>query len=177
MNIIDSILLLLLSLFGLRGYFKGLFRETFSLLGLVLGFVASLRYNEFLAALLAAYQYLPPVAVRPVSFIGLFILVYLAFGLVGWLLHRFARFLLLHGVDRVGGILVGAGKGVAVLALFLFLLSVFPLLPRPVADQIKSSYLAPPLVHAAGGILKTRKESIPFLDVGQDRKVERTGSL
>lgn len=177
MNIIDSILLLLLSLFGLRGYFKGLFRETFSLLGLVLGFVVSLRYDDSLGELIAAYRYLPLITVRPLSFIGLFVLVYLAFCFVGWLLHRFGRFLLLHGVDRVGGVLVGAGKGVAVLALALFLLSVFPLLPRAVVDKIRDSYLAPPLVHAAGGILKTQKESLPFLDVGQDRKVKPTGSL
>jgi membrane protein required for colicin V production len=176
-NIIDSILLLLLSLFGLRGYFKGFFRETFSLLGLVLGFAASLRYDDFLAEIVAAYHTLPAPVVKPLSFISLFVLVYLSFAFVGWLLHRFARFLLFHGVDRAGGCLVGAGKGIAVLALTLFLLNAFPLMPRSIVHKIRDSYLAPPLVHAAGGILKTQKENISFLNVGQNRKVEPTGSL
>ena len=37
MSIVDLILLLLLMLFAVRGYFKGLFLEVFSLLGILAG--------------------------------------------------------------------------------------------------------------------------------------------
>ncbi|HWP57891.1 MAG TPA: CvpA family protein [Candidatus Acidoferrales bacterium] len=176
MNIIDSVLLVLLFLFALRGYFKGLFRESFSLLGLVAGFALSLRYDDALAKVIAPYGYLPQAALKPLSFVGLFALIYLGFSLVGYALHRWARSLLLYGVDRAGGIVVGAGKGAAVLALLVFLLSVFPLLPRAVREQIKNSSLARPLAHAAGDILKTQKEHVPWFDSRQE-KLERTESL
>ena len=45
-NWIDPILLVILFLFGLRGYFKGLFRETLSLGGLIVGFMLAARYDE-----------------------------------------------------------------------------------------------------------------------------------
>ena len=177
MNIIDSILLLLLCLFGLRGYFKGLFREAFSFLGLVIGFGASVRYDRWVAETLTTYHYLPAVAVKPVSFIAIFLLVYFAFSLTGWILHRFAQFLLLHGVDRAGGVLIGTGKGLAILALLLFLLSAFPLLPQPVAQKLTESYFAGMLTHAAGGLLKGQKHKIFFPDSGQEEKVDQPKSI
>lgn len=177
MNIIDSILLLLLCLFGLRGYFKGLFREAFSFLGLVIGFAASLRYDRWVAESLAAYHYFPEVLVKPLSFVAIFILVYFAFSLTGWMLHRFAQFLLLHVVDRAGGVLIGTGKGLAILALFLFLLNAFALLPQPVANKLSESYLAGMLAHAAGGVLKAQRHKILFPDSGPEEKVDRAKSI
>ncbi len=177
MNIIDSVLVLLLCLFGLRGYFKGLFREAFSFLGLVIGFATSLRYERWVAESLTAYHYLPEVLIKPVSFVAIFILVYFAFSLTGWMLHRFAQFLLLHGVDRAGGVLIGTGKGLAILALFLFLLNTFPLLPQPVANKLKQSYLAGMLAHAAGGVLKAQKHKILFPDAGPEEKGDRAKSI
>jgi membrane protein required for colicin V production len=176
-NIIDSILLLLLCLFGLRGYFKGLFREAFSLLGLIVGFAASLRYDGRAAEFFATYQQFPPVLIKPISFIFLFILIYCAFGLTGWLLHRFAQFLLLHVVDRIGGLLIGMGKGVAILALFLFLLNAFPLLPKPVASKLKESYFAGRLAHAADGVLKAQKDGILAPDSEPAGKTDHARSL
>lgn len=173
MNIIDSILLLVLCLFGLRGYFKGLFREAFSFLGLVIGFATSVRYDQWVAETLATYDYLPAVSIKPISFVAIFLLVYFAFSLTGWLLHRFAQFLLLHVVDRAGGVLIGTGKGLAILALFLFLLTAFPLLPQPVANKLTESYFAGMLAHAAGGLLKAQKHKILFPDSGPEEKVDQ----
>jgi membrane protein required for colicin V production len=176
-NIIDSILLLLLCLFGLRGYFKGLFREAFSLLGLVVGFAAGLRYDSWVAEFISTYQQFPPFLNKPVSFIVAFFSVYLAFGITGWLLHRFAQFLLLHGVDRVGGLLIGAGKGLAILGLSLFFLNAFPLLPQPVVSKIKESYLAGPLAHAAGGVLRIGKEIKILPDTNSKEVADRINSV
>jgi uncharacterized membrane protein required for colicin V production len=44
-----------LFLFGLRGYFKGLFRETLSIVGLVIGFMVAVRYDEPVAAWIGFY--------------------------------------------------------------------------------------------------------------------------
>jgi len=49
-NWIDVTLLSVVGLFGLRGYFRGLFRELSSLVGLLAGFMIAVRYVDAVAA-------------------------------------------------------------------------------------------------------------------------------
>lgn len=160
MNTVDLTLAVLLFLFGLRGYFKGLFRETFSLLGLIVGFMVAVRYDEPVAALWTHYWKFSFIVIRAIAFVGLFFGVYLAFGLAGWLLHRAAKFLLIQTVNRVGGILIGAGKGAAVLALMIALLASFPLMPPKAKQRIDESYLAPPLHQLAQLLIRVGKANL-----------------
>ena len=160
LSIVDPILLLLLSLFALRGYFKGLFRESFSLLGLLIGFMVAVRYDEPVAALWADYWKASLIVLRAVTFIGLFFVIYFVFSLTGWLLHRSAKLLFLRGVNRVGGILLGAGKGAAVLALIVFFVASSPLIPQQTRRKIDQSYLVPPLHYIGAGLIRVGKTSI-----------------
>jgi len=160
LSIVDPILLVLLSLFALRGYFKGLFRESFSLLGLLIGFMVAVRYDEPVAALWADYWKASLIVLRAVTFIGLFFVIYFVFSLTGWLLHRSAKLLFLQGVNRVGGILLGAGKGAAVLALIVFFLASSPLIPQQTRQKIDQSYLVPPLHYIGEGLIRVGKTSI-----------------
>ena len=159
-NIIDSILLVLLCLFALRGYFKGLFRESFSLLGLFIGFMVAVRYGEPVAALWTDYWKFSPIILKAIIFFVLFFVVYFIFNLAGWLLHRSAKFLFLQGVNRVGGVALGAGKGAAILALIIFLLSSIPWIPQKTRKKINESYLVPPLYHFAQGLVRIGKANL-----------------
>lgn len=172
MSIIDSILLLLVSLFGLRGYFKGLFRESFSLLGLVAGFMVAVRYDEPVAAFLSGYWKLPLIFLKAGGFVGLFLSIYLVLSLAGWLLHRSAKMLLLQNINRVGGVVVGAGKGTAFLALGIFLLLSLPLMPQGAKRKMDESFLGPPLYRLARELVRVGKANLlPREEVqAQERK-------
>ncbi len=143
MNIIDIILLVLLSLFALRGYFKGLFRESFSLLGLFVGFMVAVRYVEPGTVLLKGYWEFSPIILKAIVFILLLFIVYFVFNLAGWLLHRSAKLLFLQGANRAGGSVLGLGKGAAILALILFLGSSGSWIPQKERQSIDGSYLIP----------------------------------
>ncbi|MBI2359977.1 MAG: CvpA family protein [Deltaproteobacteria bacterium] len=160
MNIIDPILLIFVSLFALRGYFKGLFRESFSLLGLIFGFMGAVRYDESLAMLLGEYWQMPLILLKAASFVGLFLLVYVLFGLVGWLLHRSAKVLFLQTVNRLGGVVVGAGKGTALLALAIFALASASLMPQGTKRIMDGSFLVPPLYQLARVIVRVGKANL-----------------
>jgi membrane protein required for colicin V production len=163
-NIADTVLVGVLCLFGLRGLFKGLFRETFSLLGLIAGFMVGSRYDEPVAVLLPAVGQLPPIVVKAISFVALFLVVYFVFCLIGWLLHRTASFLLLQSLDRAGGFFVGAGKGVAVLGLLVFLLSSFPPLSEPLISRIDQSYFARSVYRAVEQVVQAGKAQLSLMD-------------
>lgn len=156
-NIIDPILLVLLSLFALRGYFKGLFREIFSLVGLFAGFMVAVRYGESVAALWMGYWKFSFIILKAITFIVLFFTVYFIFSLAGWLLHRFAKFLFLQGVNRAGGILLGTGKGAAILALIIYFLISSSLMPGNIMD---ASYLTPPLHQFGQGLIRIGKVTL-----------------
>jgi membrane protein required for colicin V production len=141
-NTVDLILLLLLALFALRGYFKGLFREIFSVLGLVLGLMVAARYDDRVAALWAETWKHSFLVLRAATFAALFFCTYFSLNLIGWLLHRSAPHLFLQGVNRIGGVVVGVGKGAALMALAIFFLAQTPLVPRRAQENIGRSYLA-----------------------------------
>lgn len=160
LNVIDPALLILLSLFALRGYFKGLFRETFTLAGLVVGFMIAVRYDEPLAALGSGYWEVSPLISRAAAFIALFFVVYFLFSVVGWLLHQSEKLLFLQTVNRVGGVAVGLGKGAAILALAAFLVSSSSWVPRTTREKLDDSYLVPPLSQFAEGMIRIGKRRL-----------------
>ncbi|HXG51332.1 MAG TPA: CvpA family protein [candidate division Zixibacteria bacterium] len=160
MSLVDLILLVLLFLFGLRGYFKGLFREVLSVGGLVFGFYAATRHGAALAELAGGYWKFSPILLKSAAFVAVFFTVYFLFALAGWLLHRSEKFLFLHTVNRVGGIAVGLGKGTVVAALLLFFLRPASWIPSSLREQMDASLLAPPFSQLGEKMVRFGKERL-----------------
>lgn len=153
-------LIVALALFGLRGYFRGLFREVLSLAGLGVGFVVAGRHYETVAALGETYWNVSPLILKGAAYIALFFFVYFLFSSVGWLLHRSEKFLFLQTLNRIGGIAVGIGKGAALAALLLFFAATASWLPHSARDKISGALLATPLSWVAEEIIRAGKETM-----------------
>ena len=160
MNWIDLTLLTVLALFGLRGYFRGLFREVLSLVGLVAGLVAAVRYAESVSLLAQSYWNVSPLLLKGTAFVLVFFGVYFFFSLVGWLLHKSEKVVFLRTLNRFGGIAVGIGKGAAITALIVFFLSSASWMPQSARDKFDHTYLVSPLSHLAGGLIRFGKEKL-----------------
>lgn len=160
MNWIDPILLVVVFLFGLRGYFKGLFRETFSLGGLVIGFMVAVRYDEAVATWAGFYWNVSSLILKGAAFAAIFFAVYFVFAIAGLALHRCAKVLFLQTLNRLGGIAVGLGKGTAVTALTIFFLTSSAWLPRSTRERVEDSYLGPPLSQLAVKIIRVGKDKL-----------------
>jgi membrane protein required for colicin V production len=159
-NWIDLTLLVILALFGLRGYFRGLFREIFSLAGLVAGFMMAVRYDETVASLAQAWWNVSPLVLKGVAFVAIFFIVYFLFSLTGWLLHQSAKIIFLQTLNRLGGFAVGIGKGATITAFIVFFLSSASWIPRSTRDKLDRAYLISPLSHLAGGLIRIGKEKL-----------------
>lgn len=168
-NLVDAILLVILFLFGLRGYFKGLFREIFSLAGLVIGFMMAVRYDDPVAALAESYWKVSPILLKGAAFVAVFFAVYFFLNLLGWLIHHSAKILFVHTVNRMGGVALGLGKGTALAALTVFFLASASWIPLPAKQQIQHSYLVPPLSRLAEGMIRLGKDRL-FPDGNQARQ-------
>lgn len=145
MNIVDVVIVALISLFAVRGYLRGLFREVFSLLGLLVGFIVAARYYEPVAQFWQDSWQFSPFFLDILSFVSLFFIAYLSLNVAGLLLHRSAPFLFLGGLNRVGGVLIGAGKAAVLLGLAFFLLISQDWIPSNMVSSVKQAALVVPL--------------------------------
>ena len=160
MNWIDLTLLAVVALFGLRGYFRGLFREIFSLVGLVAGFMVASRYNEAATSLGRNYWNPSPLLLKGAAFVVIFFIVYFLFNIGGWLLHQSVKPLFLQTVNRLGGVIVGIGKGAAITALIIFFARSSSWLPQSTRDKFDGAYLVSPLSRLGDGLIRVGKERL-----------------
>ncbi len=172
MNWVDVTLIVALALFGLRGYFRGFFREVLSIAGLVVGLFVAVRYYETVAALGEHYWNISPLILKGAAYIAIFFVVYFLFNAVGWLLHRSEKLLFLQTLNRVGGIAVGMGKGAVLAALMVFFAGSASWLPHGARDKISGALLASPLTWVAEEIIRTGKERLFPKQSGKARTSE-----
>lgn len=115
MNRIDVVLAVIVAVFALRGFQRGFSREIFALIGLVGGIVIATAMSADAIVLLPSEV---PEIVRPaVAFVGIFLAVAIAAKLAGLLVRQALGLVMLSSLDRAAGILLGAAKGVAVIAM------------------------------------------------------------
>lgn len=174
MNWADLIVIAILALFGLRGFFRGLFREVFSLAGLLCGFMLAVAYDRQVADLAAAYWKFSPLVLKGGAFIAIFFVVYFLFSLAGWLLHRSEKLLFLQTVNRTCGIAIGMGKGAALTALAIFFLSSAAWLPQPARENIAGSYFISPLSQLGERLIRLGKDN--FFSVGGALELPASGA-
>lgn len=120
MNWLDLVLLLTLAWFTIAGTTAGLFRESVTLVALVLAVVlAGLFYRDLAdnIRVMASSERLA----RVLAFLAIFLAVTGAGQIVSVLLKTAAQTLALGPLDRAGGLAIGLLKGVIVIETMLFL--------------------------------------------------------
>jgi membrane protein required for colicin V production len=156
MNGIDVALVVLLLLCGLRGAWRGLFREAFGFAALLLGLLAALRGADAGASRLAGHfpaADLNGTALLGTAFVAIFLVVSALVNLIGVACDQLFGRGALHIANRIAGALFALGKGIAVLAFVLLFLHLFPVLPG-IDQQIAGSRIARPMMSAAGAALR-----------------------
>ena len=140
MNILDFIILGLITFFIIKGIFRGFFREISSLAGIVFGFLIGIQYRLQMAKFLDAYLPFEKPLLILISIIILLLLVVISFNLIGVLLHYLFKKLFIGWLDRGLGIGFALVKGIIISYLLIALLNVFiptsPLLAKSKAVRM-----------------------------------------
>jgi membrane protein required for colicin V production len=156
-NQLDALLLVVVVAFGLRGWWRGLCRETLALVGLFGGALAASAAGPQVAGAIVARKLLPPPVALPVAWAAVFLAAWVVAGIVGHVADRVARAFFLGGVNHAAGALFGSLKG-AVLVGFALLL-VEHAFPSPHLEEvIATSRLGRPLEHIADSVVATGRE-------------------
>lgn len=126
MNTIDMVILVILLLFMIKGLFRGLIIEVFTLAGLVVGYFAALKGFSIVTAWIDSVIRLPALLVTTLSFLIIFIGIIIVFRVAAGQLKKFAKWTLLGWVDSLGGGLFGIFKGTLIASLLALLFSLIP---------------------------------------------------
>ncbi len=145
MNFVDILIGVVLLILAVKGFAKGLIREVCSLLGLVVGSLAALIYYRPLAEALHDHIHLSHYLRAILSFGLIFLALGLLFFFLGHILTTLFKFMLLGGINRVGGALLGIIQGAVILSMVLPWI-VVEAMPAGVRMPVVESFMARPFL-------------------------------
>jgi len=143
LGLFDILILIVLAVFLIKGLLRGLLREVCSLLGLVLGGVFAFTFHVPVAQFLQDSAGLPGQVSVWAAFLLVFLGVVIVFAVLGFVLHRFVKIILLGGVNRLAGGVFGLIQAVVILAMLILAMGSQPA-PAMARQLIGASHLAPP---------------------------------
>lgn len=138
-NYLDVVSALIVLLTGLRGFFRGFVTEFLSMAAFILGIAAAVIFSAPLATILSR-QFGGYLWIQVVTFLGIFIFVYILVKLLEGILHTGVEKLSLKNLDRTLGFLLGIIEGVLVISVVLIVLDIQPFLD--VSDLLANSFFA-----------------------------------
>ncbi len=169
MNAVDAVIVVLLALYSIRGFVRGVFREAMGFVGLVGAGAAAVTYWRPVAGFLRAVADLGPVAAQVTAGAFVFIAVNLLVHAIALLLDRAARAIFLGSIARVTGGALALGKGAIVVGLVLLVVRTYAP-SATIADAIDHSTLGAPLTDAAGRLLRAGTDALQRREARQAQR-------
>lgn len=166
--ILDLIGIILLIIFFVRGYMKGIIVAAFSVIAIILGILVSLRLSEKLSSYLLEKQIITSAWVQPVSYIAIFIGVVLIIRLIAKALETSFDAVMLGWLNKlIGGILYAFIIAMLWSTLLWIGTKMQLIKPETIARSITYPYfskLAPWLAHHISNILPAAKNLFSDLE-------------
>lgn len=125
MNFIDLILILIILLFAIQGFRKGLIYEVASLAGLILGIYASFHFAGYLEGYLTEYLNVPEKYSTITAFILIFIMVIIILHFIGKIIENIINVIALGFLNKLAGSVFGLVKGIVLLSLAFLIIDHF----------------------------------------------------
>ncbi|MEJ2158739.1 MAG: CvpA family protein [Desulfobacteraceae bacterium] len=150
MNLLDIVLAAIAAYCIIRGVFRGLIKELSSIVGAMGGFYLAYTYYPLLAKNIAhwvtdtGYQ-------RIISFLIIFVVVFLAVSFAGIVIKYLMNIAFLGWTDRICGLFFGSVKGILIITVLLLVLTTF--LPKNAA-VIKRSWVAHRIIPLSAFLIK-----------------------
>ena len=157
MNYLDIIIVIILFLFGFKGFRKGLIIEVVTLLAFAIGIYGAMHFSDFTAAHLQEVMEINPEYLNTIAFVLTFILLVIVVNLIGKAITNLVKAMNLSFWNKLGGFLFGAAKGVLLCSILVMVLSNFQLIGVLKSEVREQSKLYPYI-----------EETVPYVYRGFD---------
>jgi membrane protein required for colicin V production len=154
MNLLDIIILLVLLFFAFKGLLRGFVNEVSSLAGLLLGGWLAYRYYPNLSVPMRNILHIPEHISAFLAFMLLLMLTGFIAHILGNIVTTALHVVMLGGLNRVGGGVVGATEGILLLSM-LFCIGTADFMPLKLKQKIQMTESASVLANFGDKLLLT----------------------
>jgi membrane protein required for colicin V production len=159
MNSIDTIIVVVVLLFGALGIYWGFIRQVLAVAGLLAGVILASRYGTAVADALSSFIRSDTLA-QALGFLIVLVAVSSLVSFLATLLRRFVGLLFLGWLDHLIGGLLGVLQGLLACTIILIVAATFP--NTLWSTALGNSQFAPMLVRVFGFLLQLLPESFRF---------------
>jgi membrane protein required for colicin V production len=170
MNLLDYVVVLILSICLVRGIFRGLIKELSSLVGALSGLYAAYAYYPRLAQPLSRWISEPAYANISACLL-LFVSIYILVSIMGVIIKYLMDIAFLGWADRIGGAFLGAVKGVLLVSVLILVLTTF--LPQN-AQILRDSLSAHSFMRVSATLAQTATKDIRALFSYKMKELSKT---
>ncbi|MBN1885221.1 MAG: CvpA family protein [Candidatus Krumholzibacteriota bacterium] len=149
-TVVDVSIAAIVAILAISGARRGLIRQVLQIVGIVAAFICAVYFAHVIVTWIESRFGAPNAIARVAAAVIVFAAVVLLFHLLGVLLQKIARISMLGWLDRTGGALLGAVKGLLLASLLLVVLLDLPL---PLPDDFRSEIEADPVVQVVHPVL------------------------
>jgi len=148
--------------FGLK---KGFVREVMGVIGFILGIIVAINYVDWATAKVTSHARISTQVVSFLSFIFLFLIVFLSFKILGFIFYKIAALQPLGKLDQLGGGMFGFLQSWFAMGFILFLLMFLPI-GTGLTRSLDNSFFAPilrasiPLVYEESTVIHPQSDSM-----------------
>ena len=128
MNYLDIIIAIILLLFGVKGFRKGLIIEVVTLLAFAVGIYGAMHFSDFTAEHLKEFMEINPKYLNTTAFVLTFILLVILVNIIGRMVTKLIQAMNLGFFNKLGGAVFGMAKGVLLCSIMVMVLNNFQLL-------------------------------------------------
>jgi len=154
MNWVDLLLAAVIVFNVGLGIAHGVFREVLSLAGIVIGIFAGIKGYEAIGWHVEGFLGTEPGVANLVAFVLIFAVIVGVFYYLGHLLHKAAAKLFVSWLDRTGGGIFGAVKGLLFASVISLVLALFPFTDK-LENDLNTSIIGPHVVKFAPALYGT----------------------
>jgi membrane protein required for colicin V production len=146
--VVDVIIAIIIVFYFISGLKRGLIRQVFDIVGIVAAFIGAFFFAGHLAVYVDKTFNLPYQASLLIAAVVIFVGILLLFNLLGISFQKVAQVSLLKPLDRLGGGIFGAFKGILLVSLLLVIF-----LNIPIPKEYKTELMADPIVSSIYPVL------------------------
>ena len=157
MNYLDIIIAIILLLFGVKGFRKGLIIEVVTLLAFAVGIYGAMHFSDFTAEHLKEFMEINPKYLNTTAFVLTFILLVILVNIIGRMVTKLIQAMDLGFFNKLGGAVFGMAKGVLLCSIMVMVLNNFQLLGVVKPEVREQSKLYPYI-----------EETVPYVYRGFD---------
>lgn len=157
MNYLDIIIAIILLLFGVKGFRKGLIIEVVTLLAFAVGIYGAMHFSDFTAEHLKEFMEINPKYLNTTAFVLTFILLVILVNIIGRMGTKLIQAMNLGFFNKLGGAVFGMAKGVLLCSIMVMVLNNFQLLGIVKPEVREQSKLYPYI-----------EETVPYVYRGFD---------